>query len=460
MTKTITYKGITKEVDYWKDQPWDKPLTTKMKQFEKETGQHAIWRGKVSGSFVYWLYWKPSKNKPKKSTKKKSTKKSRLDSKLYINKEIREVLDKDPKELTFYEKRFLFILDKLGGLEIGDILYFRSKNSTPAKVVKIGINTLDKGIFGLERTYLFYYLQGLKKGAKINTRSEALRHTGTPFYNQIYKVERNNEVYVIKPEFEIKTVPKTKQRKIYSDTEIWKLSKKDPKTLTSSQKRIVYITKKLDGLKKGDILYFIKTKNIPYKIVEIGVSVTGEGIFGAGSTWTFYYLKNMKTGETDDTDSAMEHNGITFFNQIYKVKRGNKTHLIRPEKSSSTKKKTNPKKKVVKYEKKKVNVVHNKYQIKKLIETNVRLKQSYHSTLTMIKRMKSKGSKIDPNKLREAQNKLNKFDNSIYKNNMKIFDLAKEANLKMEYMSDPNKSGSKIYYIEEFKPNLSSMGRI
>ncbi len=57
-TQTHTWKGKTQEVAYWKGMKWDKPLTEEMKRMEKETGQKAVWRGEITGTFEYWKYWK------------------------------------------------------------------------------------------------------------------------------------------------------------------------------------------------------------------------------------------------------------------------------------------------------------------------------------------------------------------------------------------------------------------
>ncbi len=57
-TRKHTWKGKTQEVAYWKGMKWDKPLTEEMKRMEKETGQKAVWRGEITGTFEYWKYWK------------------------------------------------------------------------------------------------------------------------------------------------------------------------------------------------------------------------------------------------------------------------------------------------------------------------------------------------------------------------------------------------------------------
>ena len=59
----ITYKGVTKDLKYYKGLSWNKPLTPKMKEFNKETGKNAIRGNKITGTFEYWMYWDPKKTK-------------------------------------------------------------------------------------------------------------------------------------------------------------------------------------------------------------------------------------------------------------------------------------------------------------------------------------------------------------------------------------------------------------
>ena len=65
----ITYKGKTKECKYYKGLKWNKPLTSEMLTFEKETGKKAIRGGIITGTFEYWMYWDPKQNKVTTNTK-------------------------------------------------------------------------------------------------------------------------------------------------------------------------------------------------------------------------------------------------------------------------------------------------------------------------------------------------------------------------------------------------------
>ncbi|KKN01885.1 hypothetical protein LCGC14_1123370, partial [marine sediment metagenome] len=59
-----------------KDLIWNKALTPKMKQFKEETGKNPVYRGKITGGFEYWMYWrKPKVTKPKPKFIKKPIKK-------------------------------------------------------------------------------------------------------------------------------------------------------------------------------------------------------------------------------------------------------------------------------------------------------------------------------------------------------------------------------------------------
>ena len=53
MTKEEILPNNIKRGDFW-----NKPKTPLMLQFEEETGRNAIWWGKITGSFEYWLFWK------------------------------------------------------------------------------------------------------------------------------------------------------------------------------------------------------------------------------------------------------------------------------------------------------------------------------------------------------------------------------------------------------------------
>jgi len=60
-------------LNYKKGQTWNKAKTTQMKQFEKSTGKSAVFRGKITGQFEYWLWQQktPSKTNIPKEFKEK-----------------------------------------------------------------------------------------------------------------------------------------------------------------------------------------------------------------------------------------------------------------------------------------------------------------------------------------------------------------------------------------------------
>ena len=60
------------EIKYCKGLEWNKKLTAKMLEFEKQTGKSAVYRGVITGGFEHWMYVRKSKA-IKKSTKKKNT---------------------------------------------------------------------------------------------------------------------------------------------------------------------------------------------------------------------------------------------------------------------------------------------------------------------------------------------------------------------------------------------------
>lgn len=67
------------DIKYKKGLEWSRALTPKMKEFKKETGKNAVYRGHITGGFEYWLYWSkkttPTKPKPKYKPVKKPAKK-------------------------------------------------------------------------------------------------------------------------------------------------------------------------------------------------------------------------------------------------------------------------------------------------------------------------------------------------------------------------------------------------
>ena len=46
------------DIKHKKGQVWNKPLTKEMEQFEQLTGKNAIYKGKITGQFEYWIYQK------------------------------------------------------------------------------------------------------------------------------------------------------------------------------------------------------------------------------------------------------------------------------------------------------------------------------------------------------------------------------------------------------------------
>lgn len=85
---------------------WDpNNLTPDMLNFEKTTGKNAVYRGKITGQFDYWLNWsKRSKNKP---IQKQKIQKSKL--RITTNKNIKKVKPRIvvqvPPESICYEKK-------------------------------------------------------------------------------------------------------------------------------------------------------------------------------------------------------------------------------------------------------------------------------------------------------------------------------------------------------------------
>lgn len=104
--KRIVFKGKTKVCEFYKGKPWDKPLTNNMKKFERETGQKAVFRGVVTGSYEYWKYWKNEFPVKKRRTKievkqtKKKEKKTKYEPYVkYSITELRTITIKNKKRL-------------------------------------------------------------------------------------------------------------------------------------------------------------------------------------------------------------------------------------------------------------------------------------------------------------------------------------------------------------------------
>jgi len=64
-------------VAHKKGQVWNKAKTAVMKQFEKEKGANAVYRGKITGKFEYWL-WQQEKKKTKQTKQPKKPRTTKL----------------------------------------------------------------------------------------------------------------------------------------------------------------------------------------------------------------------------------------------------------------------------------------------------------------------------------------------------------------------------------------------
>ncbi|KKN12422.1 hypothetical protein LCGC14_1016770 [marine sediment metagenome] len=80
-------------------------LTDEMIQFENETGKNAVYRGKVTGQFDYWLNWSKRNKKHKKWVKKVQKSKIRITSKKNIKKVKPRIVIKVPPNSICYEKK-------------------------------------------------------------------------------------------------------------------------------------------------------------------------------------------------------------------------------------------------------------------------------------------------------------------------------------------------------------------
>ncbi len=93
-TRTITYKGVTKEVKFWKDQPWTDILAPDMIRYKEETGKDAVIRGRVTGTFCYWLYWAGEKKRTRRTKVELSKVKERkVIKRIYVEYTIEELLN-------------------------------------------------------------------------------------------------------------------------------------------------------------------------------------------------------------------------------------------------------------------------------------------------------------------------------------------------------------------------------
>ncbi len=84
---------------------WTQDLTPEMIQFEKETGKNAIFNGKITGNFEYWMYWRRGKKKSpqKKKLEKPEKLSTRGSSKLLKNEKIYENIDNNEIHNFFIE---------------------------------------------------------------------------------------------------------------------------------------------------------------------------------------------------------------------------------------------------------------------------------------------------------------------------------------------------------------------
>lgn len=86
-TKKVTFRGVTKNIEFYKGKFWINSLTPDMKKFVRETGKNPIRSGHITGTYEYWLYWRPKKKQQRKS-------KSRIKSKYQTGTDIDLVAQK------------------------------------------------------------------------------------------------------------------------------------------------------------------------------------------------------------------------------------------------------------------------------------------------------------------------------------------------------------------------------
>ena len=122
-----TRGNITKEVKYYNGLKWNRALTKKMQEFEKETKKKAVYRGKVTGQFEYWLYWqkstkpkaKPKPTKKQAPAKKKGTKKYtpllEKERSIIYEQEFQEEIKKPEVRLTGTDGNAFMIMGKVAG---------------------------------------------------------------------------------------------------------------------------------------------------------------------------------------------------------------------------------------------------------------------------------------------------------------------------------------------------------
>lgn len=94
------------EIKFVKGLEWDpNNLTPEMIQFEEETKKHAIYRGRITGQFDYWLNWS-KRSKSKKIIQKQKIQKVRITTNKNIKKiKPRIVIQVPPKSICYEKKR-------------------------------------------------------------------------------------------------------------------------------------------------------------------------------------------------------------------------------------------------------------------------------------------------------------------------------------------------------------------
>jgi len=106
------------ELKYKKGKPW-LVLTPEMKQFEKSTGKSAVFRGKITGQFEYWLW---QQNKPKLKFKTKTSSKT---DRPHIQEDTKIIGGKDYILLGYFNERVKAQEEKVKWTKLGWKLYIR-----------------------------------------------------------------------------------------------------------------------------------------------------------------------------------------------------------------------------------------------------------------------------------------------------------------------------------------------
>lgn len=91
--------------EFYNGLEWDpNNLTNEMLQFEKETGKNAVYRGKITGQFDFWLNWSNKRKSNNKSLIKEESK-TKNTKKKPIKKLKPRVIIKVPPDSICYEKK-------------------------------------------------------------------------------------------------------------------------------------------------------------------------------------------------------------------------------------------------------------------------------------------------------------------------------------------------------------------